>query len=569
MGGRRTPPKMLWTCERRTPNTAASRQHRAGLLISMSAERLATIVPLPLPDGDYRALVEVLVEISRGGDLPSTFRALARGVSRLTTLDWLGVAWRGTQDGDPTLHASLAGQPDWLATSTPLSRCEGALALWFLPELPRVVGPERTALATQDPNWPVPASVDALLTVPLPRSGGGSRRGGQREQARGAVVLGRTGRGPFDPGLVALLEPIAAHVAVLLERTEWLERFRATNTELRQRLLEQAATVTDAPVPTLPDVDRPDWIAEDPAALDAVELAERAAATDLAVLVDGESGTGKELMARRVHELSPRRERAFVALNVAALTPELVGSELFGHRAGAFTGARGDRKGLVEEADGGTLFLDEIGDMPLALQPVLLRFLEDGQVRRLGDNRPRRLDVRLVCATNRDLLAEIVAGRFREDLYHRVAQVVVRLPPLRERPGDLPLLANRFLAEASAGRYRTVPPPWWEPLRRYHWPGNVRELRNAMVSVGKLSRGDEPESRFLPAPLRMALDGDAGSGRAHPWAGWTLAEVEREQIRTTLVACGGHRGRAAARLGIPARSLYDKVRRYGLEDAAG
>ena len=533
----------------------------------MPAERLATIVPLPVPDGDYRTLVEVLVDISRGVDLPSTFRAVARGVTRLTTLDWLGISWCSTHDGEPTLHSSLAGQPDWLATSTPLPIGQGPLALWFLPELPRVVGPERRPLAATDPGWPVPPGVDAVLSIPLPRGGGGSRRGGQREHLRGALVLGRSGRRAFEPRLVALLEPVAAHVAVLLERTDWLERFRRTNAELRQRLQEQCPTVTDEPVPVLPDAERPDWIAEDPAALDALELAERAAATELAVLVDGESGTGKELMARRVHELSTRRERPFVALNVAALTPELVGSELFGHRAGAFTGARGERKGLVEEADGGTLFLDEIGDMPLALQPVLLRFLEDGEVRRLGDNRPRRLDVRLVCATNRDLLAEIVAGRFREDLYHRLAQVVVRLPPLRERPGDLPLLANRFLSEASGGLYREVPPAWWEPLRRYHWPGNVRELRNAMVSVGKLSRGEAPETRFLPAPLQMALQNPSRPAGSHPWAGWTLSEVEREQIRRALVSCGGHRGRAAARLGISARGLHAKVRRFGLEDA--
>ena len=532
----------------------------------MPAERLATIVPLPVPDGDYRTLVEVLVDISRGVDLPSTFRAVARGVTRLTTLDWLGVCWCGSRDEEPTLHASLAGQPDWLATSAPLPVEDGPLGLWFLPELPRIVGPERTALAAADPQWPVPRGIDAILSIPLPRSGGGSRKRGQREHRRGALVLGRSGRG-FEPRLVALLEPVAAHVAVLLERTDWLERFRSTNAELRQRLQEQVPTVADEPAPVAPDAERPDWIAEDPAALDALELAERAAATELAVLVDGESGTGKELMARRVHELSPRRARAFVALNVATLTPELVGSELFGHRAGAFTGARGERKGLVEEADGGTLFLDEIGDMPLALQPVLLRFLEDGEVRRLGDNRPRRLDVRLVCATNRDLLAEIVAGRFREDLYHRLAQVVVRLPPLRERPGDLPLLANRFLAEASDGKYREVPPAWWEPLRRYHWPGNVRELRNAMVSVGKLSRGETPEPRFLPAPLQMALQSPANPTASDPWTGWTLSEVEREQIRRTLVACAGHRGRAAARLGISARSLHAKVRRYALEDA--
>ena len=532
----------------------------------MPASRLATLVPLPAPDGDYRVLVDVLVEISRGVDLTSTFRAAAQGVTRLTSFDWMGIAWRGPRAQQTTLHASLSGRPDWLATSQELDAGSGPLALWFLPELPRILGPNRPALAAEDPAWPVPGDINALITIPLPRTGGGSRARDDRSQRRGALLLGRTRRA-FEPGLVTLLEPVAAQLGVLLEKAEWVERFRATIAELRERMLD---SVADRPLelPRGPAAARSrDFVAQDPRALEALELVERAAATDLSVLLDGESGTGKELMARTLHALSPRRDKPFVAVNVAALTQELAGSELFGHRAGSFTGARGERKGLVEEAHGGTLFLDEVGDMPAALQPVLLRFLEEGELRRVGENQPRAVDARIVCATNRDLLADLVAGRFREDLYHRLAEVTVRLPPLRERPEDLALLTRRFLRDGSAGRYPELPESWWPAFRQYHWPGNVRELRNAMRSVGALSRGEQPETRFLPPPLRDALEGSRPRA-ADPYPGWTLAEVERETIRKALLATDGHRGRAAARLGLAARSLYAKVRRYGLDSEA-
>jgi len=303
--------------------------------------------------------------------------------------------------------------------------------------------------------------------------------------------------------------------------------------------------------------------------VEAFDLVERAAATEAEVLLYGESGTGKELLARSLHRLSARSKGPFVAVNVASLSPDLVASELFGHASGAFTGARGERRGLAEEASGGTLFLDEIGDMPLSVQPVLLRFLEDGLLRRVGDNRPRVADTRVVSATHRDLLAEVVAGRFREDLYHRLSGITVYVPPLRDRPADLPLLARNFLRSASEGRYDDLPPDWWMAFRSYHWPGNVRELRNAIQSVVALSRGPELEGRFLPRPLAQALAiSTVLPSSEDPYEGWTLCEVERETIRRALLATDGHRGRAASRLGITTRTLYDKVRRLGLVEPA-
>jgi len=533
----------------------------------MGSERLATIVPLPAPDADYRAVVEVLQEISRGVDRASTFQAVARGLRRLTSFDWLGVAWRSGPDAPLTLHASLSGRPELLATSHELPDAP-ALNEWFAADVPRIVAPGRRPAAAASPDWPLPGDIAALVAIPMPLSGGGSRRGAQRTVRRGALLLGRT-HGGFDPGLLPLLEPCASHVAVLFEKADWLERFRAVNAELRARVTEAATTVSDQPTLAMDPVEGPTrdlpWMAEDPRAIEALDLVQRAAPTDLSVLLDGESGTGKELLARTLHRLSGRTG-PFVAVNVAALTPELVGSELFGHKSGAFTGARGDRKGLIAEAEGGTLFLDEIGDMPAAVQPVLLRFLEDGVLRPIGGNGTTAVDVRVVAASHRDLLADLVAGRFREDLYHRLAGLVIRLPPLRERPQDLQLLARMFVRQASGGRYDDLPADWWPALRGYHWPGNVRELRNAMRAVAQLSRGDEPEARFLPAALRLGFEAPAVS-LADPYDGWTLAEIEREAVRRALRATDGHRGRAAERLGISARSLYDRVRRFGLDEA--
>jgi DNA-binding NtrC family response regulator len=295
-------------------------------------------------------------------------------------------------------------------------------------------------------------------------------------------------------------------------------------------------------------------------------VVERAAHTDVSVVLLGESGTGKELMARTLHKLSPRAMGPFVAVNVASLTPELVGSELFGHVPGAFTGAKGGRRGLIEEAAGGTLFLDEIGDMPPSVQPALLRFLEEGVLRPVGGNEFRSVETRIVCATHRGLRAEVAMGRFRADLFHRLAEIVVELPPLRERPGDLTRLTESFLKQESGGQRRDLPADWWPAFRAHDWPGNVRELRNVVRAVVALSRGADLEARFLPEPLRGGVV-EAGSSRGSSsgeFEGWTLVEVERELIRRALDATGGHRGRAAERLGISPRTLYDKVRRLDL-----
>ena len=540
-------------------------------------QRAATIVPLPAPDAEYRELVPVLKRLTSAVDLTSTFNAAGTALQRLVRFDWLALCYRPERDSSPVLHVSLSGRPEWLATSNPLDVRSPRLRQWFLPETPRLVGPEGVAGARADATWPIPRDIGPLLSCPLPAGSGGQRRDAQRAHRRGALVLGRRGDRPFDPCVLTLLEPCVAHLVVLLERTEWLESFRAANAELRKRVAELQRSA--APPLRATTADRPAaeptarWVAVDAAGLDLLEMIERAGATDLPTLLHGESGTGKELLARTLHRMSARQDGPFVAVNVATLRAELAASELFGHVKGAFTDARGDRPGLIEEADGGTLFLDEIGDMPASVQPALLRFLEDGLVRPVGSNHPRRVDVRIVTATHHDLPAEVGAGRFREDLYHRLAGVVIDVPALRDRPGDLLPLAETFLTTASDGRRRTVPPAWLPALRAHHWPGNVRELRNALRAVAALSRGPDLETRFLPQPIRGMVEESAQGATTvsdvpaitpptgEEFDGWTLQEVERAVIRRALNATAGHRGKAAARLGISPRALYDKIKR--------
>jgi|GEM_PF-1928848 len=564
----------------------------------MATPRRATIVPLPAHDAEYRLLVPVLKELSAGVDLASTFEAMGRSLQRLAPFDWMALSYRSERGDELNLHRSLPGRPGWLASSQPLRASSRRERAWFLPDVPRIVGAEGVPGVADDHEWPVPADVGPLLTLPLPAGAGGQRRDAQRARRRGALVLGRMGDEPFAPNLLVLLEPCVAHIVVLLERLDWLQGFRSVSAELAaERAAPASRSGTVRALRAQPSVGVPRWVAVDPGGQEALEIVERAATTDLPVLLKGESGTGKELLAGTLHRMSERSHQPFVAVNVATLRPELAASELFGHVQGAFTDARGNRMGLLEEASGGTLFLDEIGDMPAAIQPALLRFLEDGFVRPVGGNEKRRVDVRVVSATHCDLAAAIAAGTFREDLYHRLAGVVIDMPPLRDRPADLLPLALRFLEDASDGRRRELPPAWLPALRAWSWPGNVRELRNAIRAVAALSRGPDLETRFLPHPLRGLVDeavasaatsrGDAlqadavstlsaldavdlaQTRPAEPsrgeFDGWTLVEVEREMLRRALDATAGHRGRAAARLGISPRALYDKIKRLEVE----
>jgi two-component system response regulator HydG len=284
------------------------------------------------------------------------------------------------------------------------------------------------------------------------------------------------------------------------------------------------------------------------------------------VLVLGESGTGKELIARAVHNNSNRKEGPFVAVNCAALSEGLIESELFGHTKGAFTGALSAKEGRIVYADGGTLFLDEVGDMPLSTQAKLLRVLETREVLPVGGNQTRKVDIRLVAATNRDLKAMARTGAFREDLLFRLQVVTIDLPPLRERAGDVPMLIDHFISELSAQHGRSVrgiSPEARTLLVRYDWPGNVRELRNVIENMVLLARGEVLSVEDVPESVSEHR-GDGKRAGGFELAGRSLAEVERALIQANLELAEGNREKAAKILGMGERTLYRKLKEYGL-----
>jgi DNA-binding NtrC family response regulator len=289
-----------------------------------------------------------------------------------------------------------------------------------------------------------------------------------------------------------------------------------------------------------------------------LRIIDRVAPTDSSVLVLGESGTGKELVARAVHERSPRAGQAFVPIHCGALPREVLESELFGHEKGAFTGAVSAKPGLIELADGGTLFLDEIGEMEPESQVRLLRVLESQSFFRVGGTRRRTVDMRLVAATNRDLAEAIRSGGFRQDLYYRINTSTVSLPPLRERREDIRLLARHFLEENAAYGRKRLAPAALACLERYAWPGNVRELEHAIQRGIILSTGEEIEMADLPAEVRC------GEPAAAPAPG-SLEAMERQHIVATLRQVGGHRAKAATVLGIDPKTLYRKILAYGIQ----
>lgn len=290
-------------------------------------------------------------------------------------------------------------------------------------------------------------------------------------------------------------------------------------------------------------------------ALQAVRrLIERVAPTDKPVLIEGETGTGKELAARAVQRASLRAGGPFVVINCAALPEHLVESELFGHERGAFTGAVATVPGLFEMADGGTLFIDEIGELPAPLQPKLLRVLEDGTLRRVGSTQQRRVNVRIIAATNRDLAEEVRLGNFREDLFYRIHVLSLQLPPLRDRRTDIPLLVAHFL---PAGW--TIEPDAQAALEQYSWPGNVRQLRNVLERAMILAEHQTITLDDLPDDLQRPVStADSPGGSAH------LAAVERAHVLNMLERCGGNKSEAARALGIPRRTLYRLLHRWGL-----
>ncbi len=283
-----------------------------------------------------------------------------------------------------------------------------------------------------------------------------------------------------------------------------------------------------------------------------MSMAEKVARSNSTVLITGETGTGKELVAHAIHRQSFRRDEAFIVVHCSAIPETLLESELFGYEKGAFTGAVKRKRGLVELADQGTLFIDEVGEMGRSLQVKLLRFIETSRFRRLGAEREQEIDIRIIAATNRDLLKAVEQGHFREDLYYRLKVVSLHLPPLREKKEDIPLLAEHFLEKS--GTRKKLTPAALTKLQAYEWPGNVRELANVIEMAVILSSEQSIDVGDLPVR----------AGPRTPKKILTLAELEKEHIRQVLAQWGGNKTRAARSLGISLRNLYRKIDRYGL-----
>ena len=346
-------------------------------------------------------------------------------------------------------------------------------------------------------------------------------------------------------------------VLLVLRKAEERERLRLDNLRLRREIARTRGPSR--------------LIVEGPAMKEVLRVVQKVAPTNTTVLIEGESGTGKEVVARALHELSPRAERAFVAVNCGAIPEQLIESELFGHAKGAFTDARTARRGLFEEAEGGTLLLDEIGELPLAVQPALLRVLQEGEVRRVGDARSARVDVRVLAATNKDLAQLVAAGRFREDLYYRLNVVQLRLPPLRERTEEIAALATRFIDQQAARAgvpARPLSPRAMDLLMRYRWPGNVRELENALERALVLSDDESIEAESLPEAVRAGAAPEPVPSRLDPddlSVKRAQRVLEADLIRRALERTGGNRTRAAEMLELSPRALLYKIREYGLE----
>jgi transcriptional regulator with GAF, ATPase, and Fis domain len=380
------------------------------------------------------------------------------------------------------------------------------------------------------------------------------------EEVLGMICLGKREAGRvFSAGDLRLLTTLCSQAFLFIKNADLVSQLKSEARSLGRRLrrLESSA-------PAEPDLS---WIkGRSPSMRSLARQVEGAAATDATILFLGESGTGKSLVARIVHRTGPRRGAPFIEVNCGAVPASLIESELFGHVRGAFTGAARDRQGLFEEADGGTILLDEVAELPLESQVKLLTVLEQRRVRRVGENRDRRVDVRVIAATNADLAASIRAGAFREDLFYRLNVISMTVPPLRERREDILPLARRFLEELSPEthrRVRGISPEAEEALLSYRWPGNVRELRN-VVERSLLLAEEGAAIRRDDLPLAPERGSGSGSGVELRSLREAVLGYERALLAEALRQSDGVVARAAARLGITRTNLHNKLRKHNL-----
>jgi formate hydrogenlyase transcriptional activator len=514
----------------------------------------------------YRALLAVSEAIVSHREFSALFHELAGRLHQVVRFDYIVLVLHEAATNTMRLHlAAVRREP---APPTPDI------------VLPVEDDPAGLVWKTQQPiiasvadlrRWPrllervQPFGVQSLCGLPLTTA----------RRRLGALVFASVQASAYDPADVGFLQLVANQVAVAVENALAFQEIEAAFREIKvlKDQLAQEKAYLEEEVRTEHHFGE---IVGESAALDRVlKEVETVAPTGSTVLIRGETGTGKELIARALHDLSPRKGRTFVKLNCAAIPTGLLESELFGHEKGAFTGAISQKIGRFELAHQGTLFLDEVGDIPPELQPKLLRVLQEQEFERLGGTKTLRVDVRLVAATNRDLATMVADGHFRSDLYYRLNVFPVMLPPLRERPDDIPRLVRHFTQQFAlrmGRRIETIPSPVLESLVRYPWPGNVRELQNVIERAVILSRGAS-----LQVPLKD-LQWDEGNREASSHLSslpappsQSLVEVERQHIlevlRETHWVVGGPRG-AAVRLGMKRSTLQKKMQKLGISRLA-
>ena len=379
------------------------------------------------------------------------------------------------------------------------------------------------------------------------------------KRAPAPTVIMMSAYGTLDSAIACMKEGAYDYIAkpfkpdeIILTLRKVEERFRLLreNAALKEKLLSSSAPAT--------------LVFRSAAMQQIFSLVQKVASSSSPVLITGETGTGKELVARALHAQGDRKNGPFVAVNCSAISPTLIESELFGHAKGAFTGAERERSGLFAAAHRGTLFLDEIGELPLELQPKLLRVLQEGEILRVGETQPRRIDVRVVAATARNVREEVARGRFREDLFYRLAVVEIQIPPLRDRREDIPELTQYFLMRIAAREGRKPPAlsnDCLETLISYLWPGNVRELENFMEKTMIFNRGDVVASSDLPGEVRRRERGERNDLSLKN----AVARMEREYISKALAVTGGNQTQAAKLLEISLRGMLYKIKEYGLD----
>ncbi len=479
--------------------------------------------------------------------------------------------WSVGSDQSATLQAQAGAYRNHLRIGHNLSREQGINGV--------VIRSKQSYLSndlTNDPNFTnlsTPVVSESELCVPIIKDA----------EVVATLNIESDRKNAFDEDDIITLEAVASQIAVSLTNQKLYSEARSFNKKLQQaveektlelrraheRILEQQQLLQkeNKALKTLVDQDNRamDLVGKSPAIMNILSMVDKIAPTTATVLIQGESGTGKELIARRLHFRSNRSNRPYVTVNCGALQESLLESELFGHEKGSFTGAVSQKMGLCETADGGTLFLDEIGEMSLGIQAKLLRFLQEGEFYRIGGKRPIRVDVRVVSATNRDLELEVKEGRFREDLFYRLNTITLRMPPLRKRKEDIPILVDFFLKNSRFGgssqQIKKIDPRVMEVFSNYSWPGNIRELQNTIERLKILAENNEIRLEDIPFTIRVPKMKSESSDFAYDLP---LEDVEKGHILRTLAYNHGNKTKTAQSLGITIKTLYNKLHRYGI-----